>query len=173
MSKSCALRRNGLLKRRGKSLLAFDPTTVVIKSLPSVLFAERGDLPNAPGIYFVLDAEKTVQYIGRAKRLCFRWQNHHRWQDFHRVTGISIAYLHVTDPALLPEIEAAMITYFDPPLNRERKPGPISKGYKASPVQLPPDLLEWAKAQEEGLAGLCRRLLSDERKRREKASRRP
>jgi len=33
-------------------------------------------------------------------------------------------------------------------------------------IFLPPDLLEWAKHQEEGLAGLVRRLLMQERHRR-------
>ena len=46
------------------------------------------------------------------------------------------------------------------------QPGPISKGYKASSIQLPPDLLNWAKSQPEGLSGLVRHLLTAERQRR-------
>lgn len=106
-----------MLKRRGKSLLAFDPTTVVISNLPSVPLEQRGILPNEPCIYFVLDETKNIQYIGRAKSLCFRWQTHHRFADFKKIAGLSIAYLHVSDPLLLAPIEKAMIEHFDPPLN--------------------------------------------------------
>ena len=49
------------------------------------------------------------------------------------------------------------------------QPGPVSRGFKATSVQLPPDLLEWAKHQPEGLSGLVRLLLSQERPRREKS----
>jgi len=48
----------------------------------------------------------------------------------------------------------------------KQKPGQVPKGYKQTVIQLPPDLLEWAKHQPEGLAGLARRLFADERQRR-------
>lgn len=51
-------------------------------------------------------------------------------------------------------------------LQTPRKPGPIPKGYKQTVIQLPPDLLEWAKRQPEGLAGLARLLMAEERQRR-------
>lgn len=55
--------------------------------------------------------------------------------------------------------------------NHETKtqPGPVNRGFKATSVQLPPDMLEWAKHQPEGLSGLVRLLLSQERPRREKS----
>jgi len=101
-------------------LQALDPATIAINNLPSVSFAQRGDLPNQPGIYFVLDAQRTVHYIGRAKRLCFRWVTHHRLADFRKMDTLAIAYVTVSDPELLPAIEQAMIAYFDPPLNRRQ-----------------------------------------------------
>jgi hypothetical protein len=52
-------------------------------------------------------------------------------------------------------------------------PGPVNRGYKATSIQLPPDLLDWAKAHPEGLSGLCRRLLAAERDREQRATRRP
>jgi hypothetical protein len=48
----------------------------------------------------------------------------------------------------------------------KQKPGPLNKGYKQTVIQLPPDLLDWAKRQPEGIAGLARRLFTDERQRR-------
>lgn len=51
-----------------------------------------------------------------------------------------------------------------------KKTGQVPKGYKPTVIQLPPDLLEWAKHQPEGLAGLARLLFTAERKRREAGS---
>ena len=48
----------------------------------------------------------------------------------------------------------------------KQKPGPINKGYKQTVIQLPPDLLDWAKHQPEGIAGLARLLMAQERQRR-------
>ena len=48
----------------------------------------------------------------------------------------------------------------------KKQPGQVPKGYKQTVIQLPPDLLEWAKYQPEGLAGLTRLLLKAERERR-------
>lgn len=51
-----------------------------------------------------------------------------------------------------------------------KKPGQVPKGYKQTVIQLPPDLLEWAKHQPEGLAGLARLLFAAERQRRAQSS---
>jgi hypothetical protein len=48
----------------------------------------------------------------------------------------------------------------------KQKPGQVPRGYKQTVIQLPPDLLEWAKHQPEGLAGLARMLMTQERQRR-------
>lgn len=48
--------------------------------------------------------------------------------------------------------------------------GQVPKGFKQTVIQLPPDLLEWAKHQPEGLAGLARQLLKAERERRDQSS---
>ena len=44
--------------------------------------------------------------------------------------------------------------------------GQVPKGFKQTVIQLPPDLLKWAKHQPEGLAGLTRQLLKAKRERR-------
>lgn len=48
-----------------------------------------------------------------------------------------------------------------------KKRGPKPKGYEDTHVLIPPDLLEWAKDQPEGFAGLVRTLLHQERTRRQ------
>ena len=47
-----------------------------------------------------------------------------------------------------------------------KKRGPKPKGYEDTHVLIPPDLLEWAKDQPEGFAGLVRALLREEHRRR-------
>jgi hypothetical protein len=48
-----------------------------------------------------------------------------------------------------------------------KKRGPVPKGYVDTHVLAEPELIEWAKAQREGLSGLFRLLLRQERSRRE------
>ena len=43
-----------------------------------------------------------------------------------------------------------------------KKTGPKPRGYKATSVQLVPEVLEWAITQPEGLSGLVRELLERE-----------
>ena len=49
-----------------------------------------------------------------------------------------------------------------------RTPAPGPPNYKRN-ILLPDELTDWAKEQPEGLSGLVRKLLEDERKRREAA----
>jgi hypothetical protein len=98
------------------------PETINLSSLPALPLAERHRLPDVPGIYFVMDAADTVHYIGRTKSLWSRWHAHHRRTQFSGIADLRIAYLIVTDSALLPQIEEALIDYFAPLLNRKKIP---------------------------------------------------
>jgi hypothetical protein len=51
------------------------------------------------------------------------------------------------------------------PSPQPKKPGPPKRGYGHAHILLPPDLIEWAKHHPEGLSGLVRRLLAQERDR--------
>jgi hypothetical protein len=48
-----------------------------------------------------------------------------------------------------------------------KKPGPMKRGYAQTHILLPPDLLDWAKAQDGGLSDLVRTLLKKERARQQ------
>ena len=98
-------------------MLLVDPRNLDITSLPSLPFDQRHALPNIAAVYFVLDAEGVVLYIGRAKSLCFRWQAHHRLTQFSTLHGVRLAWLTFTDASLLPDIEKALIAYFQPFFN--------------------------------------------------------
>lgn len=50
---------------------------------------------------------------------------------------------------------------------KKRKPGPVAKGHTQYGVTLPPELGDWGKEQPEGLSGLVRVLLAEEKAKRE------
>ncbi len=46
--------------------------------LPSIPLEQSKNLPSSPGIYFAIDADNNIQYIGLASNLKARWSNHHK-----------------------------------------------------------------------------------------------
>jgi hypothetical protein len=99
-----------------------DPQSLDLTSLPSVCLADRSLLPPTAGIYFAIDSLGTVQYIGKASGkdgLNGRWKSliHHRCRQLQSIGGVKIAYMSIDTPELLPQIEKALIDWFDPPLN--------------------------------------------------------
>jgi GIY-YIG catalytic domain len=86
-------------------------------SLPSVLLEKSQYLPTTSCIYFAIDSNNVVQYIGRSQNLKSRWSSHQRYGQLKRMGGIRIAYIEIFDHSLLPEIEIALIKHFNPPLN--------------------------------------------------------
>ncbi|QUS60827.1 GIY-YIG nuclease family protein [Synechocystis sp. PCC 7338] len=49
-----------------------------IENLPSVNFTKLSNLPSCAGIYFVLDSNFIIHYIGKSENINKRWKNHHR-----------------------------------------------------------------------------------------------
>lgn len=94
-----------------------DPQSIAPTALPSVLLTARKDLPTIPCIYFAIDSQENVQYIGRTTNLQQRWVGHHRTKQLEKMKGVRIAYLSIDDISLLPSIEQALIDWFKPPLN--------------------------------------------------------
>ncbi len=93
------------------------PSTINPLTLPSVPLEQRSLLPQIPCIYFAIDSEGVVQYIGQSGNLQLRWEYHHRQKQLELIDGIAIAWLTIDSPELLIEIEAALINWFNPPLN--------------------------------------------------------
>lgn len=106
------------------------PESIDLSTLPYVALSERNALPSTSGIYFAIDSEGTVQYIGLSKNIQHRWLQHHRYNELQSINGIRIAYLAVDDETLLLNIERALIAWFNPVLNRKRKPVGSSTGLK-------------------------------------------
>jgi hypothetical protein len=79
------------------------PESINLSKLPAVSLAERKQLPQTAGIYFVINSLETVQYIGRSTNLRKRWLQHHC--QGYLANGGRIAYLEVSEATLLPKID--------------------------------------------------------------------
>lgn len=99
-----------------------NPETIDISVLPSVPLGQRSKLPQAAGIYFAIDSAGQIQYIGKSVNLRNRWGLHHRINQLERIGGVRIAWLEVEETSLLTSIEAALINWFAPSLNRTTCP---------------------------------------------------
>lgn len=88
-----------------------------IERLPFTGFLQKKTLPTESGIYFALSESGEVLYIGRAGDIAQRWTAHHRAKQLEEMNCARLAWLTVSNPELLPEIEAALITHFQPVLN--------------------------------------------------------
>jgi len=93
-----------------------NPSELNLSALPSMPLENRLSLPQSSGIYFAIDSQNTIQYIGRAVNINQRWTQHHRYYQLSQMGSVRIAYL-TADADLLPSIESALIQWFNPALN--------------------------------------------------------
>jgi DNA-binding Xre family transcriptional regulator len=96
-----------------------DPKSLNIAALPALPLTDRQSFPPVSCIYFAIDSQGEIQYIGRTVNMQQRWITHHRYPVLAGMEQIRIAYMPV-EPDLLPSVEAALIDWFDPPLNGAR-----------------------------------------------------
>jgi hypothetical protein len=95
------------------------PTILEPFQLPSVPLAERKHLPDCAAIYFVIDANNRVLYVGKAKKLLVRWKNHHRihkLEEIDRECSVRIAW-QAWNEEDLDEAERSSIKRYQPLLN--------------------------------------------------------
>lgn len=74
----------------------------------------KQDFIRESGIYFLLDNQDNVLYVGSSMQLKGRLISQHRTKDFHRYSFLHLP--DVTQDELL-EIECDMIAAYTPPLN--------------------------------------------------------
>jgi len=135
-------------------------------ALPSLSLQERRNLPQCAAVYFVLNGSSKILYIGGTLNLVQRWLTHHRCNQLTNMgDGIRIAWLECSEPALLPEIEAALIKHFQPSLNRTPVPGDKFKDKKQINVIMPIDdadrLKELADKQERSVSQMAAILIRE------------
>lgn len=92
-------------------------------ALPSVSLKQRSQLPTTPCIYFAIDNQGVVHYVGRSINLRKRWvdHHHHRLDQLSELTDVRLAWFEVGEITILPVIEVALIRWFRPVLNGSTK----------------------------------------------------
>lgn len=98
-----------------------EPSTINPLTLPSVPLEMRSHLPRTGAIYFVINAQDAIQYIGLSKNLWQRWTNHHTLTRLRKSQGVRLAWVDISDISLLESLESALIEWFNPPLNKSPK----------------------------------------------------
>jgi len=84
-------------------------------TLPSLPLAQRRSLPSCPAIYFVLEGCSLCQC--KANNLLQRWAMHHRYSQLKSMENVRLEWFGCSHASLLPEIEQALIEWFNPPMN--------------------------------------------------------
>jgi hypothetical protein len=95
-----------------------NPQSLDLSTLPCLALEEKSNLPSQSAIYFAIDFQGNIQYIGRSVNLRQRWTAHHKFSELHEMGDIRIAYLFI-DVDLLPDVESALIEWFKPILNKK------------------------------------------------------
>lgn len=95
--------------------------SVQIGHLPSLAFEHRRELPEIPALYFVLDGQMRIMYIGQTGNLRDRWKSHHRALQMGS-GGYRIHWNMITDEQQRLEGERQSIKLFRPPWNRSEVP---------------------------------------------------
>ena len=147
------------------------PETIDVAVLPSADLEDVKSLPKESGLYFVYAQDPfEVVYIGVSVSIHKRIVSHQRKQAstcFYqpRVAWILMPYKE------LAFFEETCIAFFKPLLNSAKggSLGPVPRGFINVHVMLPPDLIEWAKEQPEGLSGIARQAMNQEKRRRKVA----
>jgi len=89
-----------------------NPETLDLSLLPSLPIEEKSHFPRVACVYFVIDGEEQIQYIGRSINLFLRWKNHHRINQVERCKDARVAWLKVEDPFSLSKVESVLIEFF-------------------------------------------------------------
>jgi CopG-like RHH_1 or ribbon-helix-helix domain, RHH_5 len=141
-----------------------NPTAINPLTLPSLPLANRSALPPCPAVYFVLEGDR-VLYIGRSVNLQQRWMTHRRYKQLKAISNVRIAWLECNDPNLLPEIEVALIKYFQPSLNGKlipQSPQDIARIVFHAPDEIKEKLERLAAKRLRSVSNLVRLIVEEE-----------
>ncbi len=90
-----------------------------LSELPYVDLAQLEKLPTCSAIYFAIDSEDRVFYVGLSVNLAERWKTHHRFdqlKEIHEKSPVKIAWLVWTEEDLS-TAEKYFINRYQPLLN--------------------------------------------------------
>jgi hypothetical protein len=77
-----------------------NPSEINLSSLPWLPLDAKSAFPKNPAIYFAIDSQGTIQYIGCSVNPKARWAKHHRYKQLETIGSIRIVYLFVDSPEL-------------------------------------------------------------------------
>jgi excisionase family DNA binding protein len=90
-------------------------------NLPSIAIDRRYALPRVSSVYFVIEADSQIVYIGQAVNLRSRWAaGHHRLDDCKPTARI--AWIEIEDAAMRSGAEYSLICRYRPHLNSNDNP---------------------------------------------------
>lgn len=90
-----------------------------LSRLPSVPLSQKANLDRHSAIYFALDSNNKVWYVGRAINLFIRWRKHHRFAqlcEINRTNPVRLAWWEC-NPEQLKQAEDRLIKVYKPVLN--------------------------------------------------------
>lgn len=118
-----------------------------VRALPSVSYEMRCQLPDEPGVYFLL-VDGELAYIGESHcSLRIRWRNHHR-SDLRRFGELRIAYICCDEgPACTAELY--LIDTFNPPYNN-RPSGSVTVEYVEGRVKFTTTTFRYGRKRGDG-----------------------
>src|SRR4051812_21336035 len=88
--------------------------------LPSLLLAQKKELPQVPAVYLAIGEHNEVLYIGRSVSLSSRWITHHRFPKLQKLGNVRLAWIEFETGEFLEEVERVLIDHFAPRLNGSR-----------------------------------------------------
>ena len=95
-----------------------------LNQLPHVEFSKKDRLPETAGIYFVVDKNQKIWYIGQAQNLRSRWVGHHRTNQIKKINAKSEVklfwYCCEKDEDTLTQLENYFINKYYPILNQTK-----------------------------------------------------
>ena len=102
-----------------------------LSKLPSVPLSQKANLDRCSAIYFALDSNNNVLYVGKAINLLFRWRNHHRFEQLSQINRTNLVRLLwwecTLEQQVLTQAEKHFIKVYKPLLNNSIVPT-IPKG---------------------------------------------
>ncbi|TAE55992.1 MAG: excinuclease ABC subunit C [Nostocales cyanobacterium] len=104
-----------------------------ISQLPHLPLKSRASLPEKSGIYYIIDDQSIIWYIGKSQNLRSRWvgKSHHRiYQLEKQRKRVFTVYYELVDKTQLDTVENQRIEYYNPQLN-----GTIVKTKKLRPTE--------------------------------------
>ncbi len=87
-----------------------------LDALPFVEFSNRELLPSLTAVYFAINSQSEVLYVGKSVSLNSRWRYHHRLKILSELGCTKIAWI-VSTRLNYSSLELEMISLFNPPVN--------------------------------------------------------